>query len=95
MNPQKTTIAILAALSVSLALAEDFKTVNGKEYKDATVSRIEADGIVVKTKSGIAKVYFIELPKEIQQRFGYNPAPAAACTDCASKDGRAGERGCP
>ncbi len=78
MNPQKTTIAILAALSVSLALAEDFKTVNGKEYKDATVSRIEADGIVVKTKSGIAKVYFIELPKEIQQRFGYNPAPAAA-----------------
>ena len=26
MNPRKTTIAILAALSVSLALADDFKT---------------------------------------------------------------------
>jgi hypothetical protein len=36
----KATLAILAALSASLALAEDFKTVNGKEYKDATVSRV-------------------------------------------------------
>jgi hypothetical protein len=52
MNPQKTTIAILAPLSVSLALAEDFKTINGKEYKNATVSHVEADGVVLKTKSG-------------------------------------------
>jgi hypothetical protein len=37
-------------LSVSLALADDFKTINGKEYKDATVTRAEADGIVVKNE---------------------------------------------
>jgi len=30
---------MLAVLSASLALAEDFKTINGKEYKNATVSR--------------------------------------------------------
>jgi hypothetical protein len=78
MNPQKTTIAILAALSASLALADDFKTVNGKEYKDATVTHVEPDGIVVKTKSGISKIYFQELPKEVQQRFNYNPQQAAA-----------------
>ena len=40
MNPRKTTIAILAALSVSLAMADDFKTTGGKEYKDATVNRV-------------------------------------------------------
>ena len=34
----KTTLLILAALSVSMALAEDFKTTNGKEYKDATIT---------------------------------------------------------
>jgi hypothetical protein len=73
-----TALAILTALSATLALAEDFKTINGKEYKDASVSRVERDGIVLKTKSGIAKVYFVELPKEIQQRFGYNPARAAS-----------------
>jgi hypothetical protein len=36
-----TALAILAALSASVALAEDFKTNDGKEYKDATVSRVE------------------------------------------------------
>ena len=69
-----TTIAILALLSASLALAEDFKTVSGRVYKDATVSRVEADGIVLKTKTGISKVYFVELPKDVQEKF--RPAPA-------------------
>jgi hypothetical protein len=58
MNPRKTTITILVTLSMPLALAEDFKTINGKEYKNATVSHIEADGIVLRTKSGISKVLF-------------------------------------
>src|SRR5207244_1275393 len=43
----------------------DFKTINGKEYKNATVSRVEPDGLVLRTKSGISKVYFSELPKEV------------------------------
>ncbi len=60
---------ILAVLFTSLALAEDFKTVSGKVYKDVTVSRIEADGIELKTKTGISKVYFTELPQEVQERF--------------------------
>ena len=69
-----TTLAILAALSASLGLAEDFKTIDGKEYKNATVSRVESDGIVLKTKSGITKVYFAELPKDVQERFHYGSA---------------------
>src|SRR5262245_36118572 len=64
-----TALAMFATLTASLALAEDFKTVNGKEYKDATVSRVESDGIVLKGKSGITKVYFTELPKDVQERF--------------------------
>ena len=69
---------ILAALSASLALADDFRTIRGKEYKDATVSRIEPDGIVLRTKSGIVKLYFIELPKEVQERFRYDRAKTTA-----------------
>ena len=81
MNPPNITIAFLAALSAaSLALADDFKTNDGKEYKDATVTRVEPDGIVVKAKSGISKLYFVELPKEVQQRFNYAPQQAAAFT---------------
>ena len=74
----KVTLAILAALSASIALADDFKTIEGKEYKNVKVSRVEPDGIVLITKSGISKVYFVELPKEVQQRFNYDPQKATA-----------------
>jgi hypothetical protein len=67
----RTALAILAALSASIVLAEDFKTINGKEYKNATISRVEADGIVLRTKTGISKVYFAELPKDVQERLHY------------------------
>ena len=78
VNCWATTLAILAILSASLAVAEDFKTINGKIYKDAAISRVEADGIVLRTKTGISKVYFIELPKDVQERFLPSPAKTVA-----------------
>ena len=72
---------ILTFLILCLALAafaEEFKTVNGKEYKEAAVTRVDPDGVVVKTKSGITKVYFTELPKEVQERFHYDSEKAAS-----------------
>ena len=74
----KTALAIIAALSASIALADDFKTIDGKEYKNVKVKRVEPNGIVLVSKSGISKVYFVELPKEVQQRFNYDPKKAAA-----------------
>ena len=78
MTDWVTTIVILAALPTSLTLADDFRTIRGKEYKDATVSRVEPDGIVLRTKSGIVKLYFSELPKEIQGRFDHEGAKTTA-----------------
>jgi hypothetical protein len=69
VNDSATTIAILLILLATFALAEDFKTVSGKVYKDATVSRIEEDGIELRTKTGVSKVYFTELPQDVQERF--------------------------
>jgi thiol-disulfide isomerase/thioredoxin len=62
----------------SVAFADDFKTIDGKEYKNVTVSRVEPDGIVLMTSSGISKVYFTELPKEVQARYHYDAAKGAA-----------------
>jgi hypothetical protein len=76
----RATLAILAALSASIALAEDFKTIKGKEYKNVSVSRVEPDGIVLKGKSGISKVYFTELPKNVQERFHHDFALGAHFT---------------
>ena len=75
---QTKLFTILLLSFAAAALSEDFKTVNGKEYKDATVTRVDPDGVVVKTKSGITKVYFIELPKEVQERFHYDSGKAAS-----------------
>src|SRR5947207_16010806 len=72
------TLAVSILCFASIALADDFKTIDGKEYKKVKVSRIEPDGIVLKTKTGISKLYFTELPKEVQDRFHYDPAKAAA-----------------
>src|SRR5262249_58393789 len=63
-----SSVVILAVLFASLALSEGFKTTNGKVYKDATVSRIEGDGLVLRTEAGVSKVYFTELPQDVQER---------------------------
>jgi chromosome segregation ATPase len=67
----------LTVCLASVAVADDFKTNAGKEYKNVTVSRVEPDGIVVTGKSGISKVYFTELPKDVQERFGYDSRKAS------------------
>jgi chromosome segregation ATPase len=74
-----TKVVMFLIFSVTTAaFSEDFKTINGKEFKDATITRVEPDGIVVKTKSGMSKVYFAELSKEVQERFHYDPQKGSA-----------------
>jgi len=68
---------IVLILSVSVVLADDFKTLDGKEYKNAQVRDVELDGIVIETNAGVLKIllkiYFSELPREVQERFHYDP----------------------
>ena len=75
---QTKLFTILLLCFAVAALSEDFKAVNGKEYKDATVTHVDPDGVVVKTKSGITKVYFTELPKDVQEHFHYDSGKAAS-----------------
>jgi hypothetical protein len=75
---QTKLFAILFLTFAPAVLSEDFHTVNGKEYKDAAVTRVEPDGIVVNTKSGVTKIYFTELPKDVQEQFHYDSAKAAS-----------------
>src|SRR5205814_3407566 len=71
-------LTFLILCFASVAFADDFKAIDGKEYKNVRVSRVEPDGIVLISKSGISKVYFAELPKEVQDRFHYDAAQATA-----------------
>jgi hypothetical protein len=73
----EATLAILVALSASMTLADDFKTVDGKEYKNVKVGRVEPDGIVITFTGGIVKIPFAELSPEVQKKYGYDPQAAA------------------
>jgi hypothetical protein len=49
------------------------------ECEQKSLNCLEGDGIVLRTKTGISKVYFIELPKDVQEKFNYRQAtPSAA-----------------
>ncbi|MFN2542168.1 MAG: hypothetical protein ABR514_08385 [Chthoniobacterales bacterium] len=62
----------------SFALATDFKTLDGTRYNGVTVKRVEADGIVIATGVGVSKIYFTELPGEVQERYRAQVSAAAA-----------------
>jgi hypothetical protein len=76
MRHWKTALAILSVLSASIAQADDFKTTDGKEYKNAKISRVEPDGIVITFSGGIVKIPFTKLSKELQRKYNYNPEAA-------------------
>ncbi len=69
------TLLILLSLS-AIASAEEITTQFGKKII-GTVSRVEPNGIVLETDSGIEKVPFADLTAVDQKRFGYDPAKAA------------------
>src|SRR5438034_8697577 len=71
-------LAVSILFLASVVFADNFKTISGKEYKNARESRVEPDGIVLITKSGISNLYFTELPKEVQERFHYDAKKASA-----------------
>ncbi len=74
----KTAFSCLIILSACVpVLADDFTTTDGKKFEGVTVKRVEADGIMVMTDSGIAKIFFTKLPEDIQKKYGFDPAKAA------------------
>src|SRR5262245_61620164 len=60
---------LVPILFASVVFADDYKTLSGKEYKNATVSRVEPDGIVIKFSGGIVKIPFADLSQDLQQKY--------------------------
>src|SRR5207248_10274062 len=79
-SPMKTRLfpVVLSLVALQFAVADDFKTVEGKEYKNVTVSRVEPDGIVITFSGGIVKLPFVELPPDVQTKYGYDSTAAGA-----------------
>ena len=57
-------------------------TIDGKTYEKATLERVDPDGLLVvfapvEGGSGSAKLKFRNLPAELRERYGYDPARAS------------------
>jgi len=87
------SLVIFTVLSASIALADDFKTLDGKEYKNAKVSRVEPDGIVITFSGGIVKIPFTKLSEELQRKYNYNPEAAKSFAEQADNINRDQKRG--
>jgi hypothetical protein len=65
-------------LSVALCVrAGDITTLDGHTFKDATILRHDAATATIRYASGIERVSLTNLPIELQQEFGFDPAKAA------------------
>jgi len=73
----KLAFAMLLTLCPGV-FAEDLTTLDNKTYHDVKVSRAEVDGIVILHSEGGGKIAFTNLSPELQKKYGYNPAKAAA-----------------
>ena len=52
-------------------------TLDGTKYEQATISRVEPDGIRIIYSDGATKIPFERLSPELQKEFGYDPAKAS------------------
>jgi len=61
-------------LAAGDCFSADITTLDGKTYKDAWVTDVEADGVHISFRDGVVKVPFDQLPQELQRQYGYDPA---------------------
>lgn len=77
MNRCYLLCPLLASVVISHAcLGENIRTVQGEEFKDAKVSRVEPDGITFIHSTGVVKIPFKELSADIQAKYHYDPQAA-------------------
>jgi hypothetical protein len=76
MPSQFLNVAIFVVCLASASFADDFKTPNGKEYKNAAVTRVEPDGVVIKFHGGVVKIPFTDLNEDLRRKYNYDPDAA-------------------
>lgn len=75
---KRVRITLLVMLIAAIARAEDIETLDHKVYKNATITRAEPDGIVLRHSAGIVKIPFTDLPQEFSKRYNYDSQAAKA-----------------
>ena len=78
MSLRTVTLILTILLAVRVCFALDITTRKGVTYKQATVAKVEPDGIRITHAEGAAKIPFEDLPDVLQRQYNYDPAKVAA-----------------
>ena len=73
-------IVCIAATTALRSVADEPQTIialNGVRYEKAVVTSVTPAAVTVTHATGVASIPFAELPKEIQEKYHFNPARAA------------------
>ncbi|HWB59531.1 MAG TPA: hypothetical protein VG733_08565, partial [Chthoniobacteraceae bacterium] len=74
----KIIVPMLLLFFAGAGFADDITTTDGKTYKGVEITKTEPDGITIMSDSGVEKIPFTSLPKDLQAKYGYDPDKAAA-----------------
>lgn len=72
-----TALFVLLFVSTCVTRAEDW-TIQGKTFHNVQVGTVEADRVHITYDGGLGTVNLADMPPDLQKRFGYDPAKAAA-----------------
>jgi regulator of protease activity HflC (stomatin/prohibitin superfamily) len=72
------TPALLLLATAAFLQAETLTTLDGITYTGVSVTKTTPAAISISHSSGIARIPLANLPSEIQKKYGYDPARAAA-----------------
>jgi hypothetical protein len=73
--------AITSPTPVYPPVPTEIKTADYHDYQDCKLMRVEADGVVISHRLGVAKLMFYSMPPEFQKAYGYDPVAAKQATD--------------
>ena len=92
---QMMILAAVVILAAGMAGAADKTNIvlrSGESVTNASITRVEPDGITLMYGPHIRKCAFTELSDDVQQQFGYNPTNAAAYADKTARKLQANAR---
>lgn len=86
MSTKLASVVVLTCLWVLPARGEDWKTADGKIYRDVQVIKTEDDAVTILYKDGGARIFLWTLPVDLQKRFKFDPIKAVTAAMQRSDD---------
>ena len=77
---RRFVFAVVMLLGVA-AIADDITTLDGKTYRNVKVTTSDPISITVSHSTGAGRILFAEMDAELQKKYGYAAAKAAAYLD--------------